>query len=62
MKRYEMEHINEVWCGDSSVGPYITIDGVKRKIWIQALIDDASRYIVGINAFLNDNYENFLES
>ena len=60
MKRYEMEHINEVWCGDSSVGPYITIDGVKRKIWIQALIDDASRYIVGINAFLNDNYENFL--
>ena len=27
MRRYEREHINEVWCGDSSVGPYITING-----------------------------------
>ena len=23
MRRYECEHINEVWCGDSSVGPYL---------------------------------------
>lgn len=60
MRRYERAHINEVWCGDSSTGLYVTIDGVKRKLWIQALIDDASRFIVGINVFLNDNYENFV--
>ena len=24
MRRYERPHINEVWCGDSSVGPYLT--------------------------------------
>lgn len=24
MRRYERPHINEVWCGDSSVGPRLT--------------------------------------
>ena len=49
MRRYERAHINEVWCGDSSVGPYLkTPDGKKHKVSIIALIDDASRFIVGI--------------
>lgn len=60
MKRYELEHINEVWYGDSSVGPYLR-DGKKRiKIWVIALIDDASRMIVGADLFTNDNYVNLL--
>lgn len=30
MRRYERPHINEVWCGDSSVGPHLTdADGKK---------------------------------
>lgn len=30
MRRYERAHANEVWCGDSSVGPYLkTEDGRK---------------------------------
>lgn len=50
MRRYERTHVNEVWCGDSSVGPYLkTEDGKKHKIYVIALIDDASRYIVGID-------------
>lgn len=60
MRRYERAHINEVWCGDSSTGLYVKIDGVKRKLWMQALIDDASRFIVGIDVFLSDTYENFV--
>ena len=60
MKRYEKAHINELWCGDSSTGLYIRENGVKRKLWIQALIDDASRFIVGINVFYQDTYENFM--
>lgn len=60
MHRYEKEHINELWCGDSSVGPYIKVDGVKKKTYIIALIDDASRFIVGVDIFFNDNYINLM--
>ena len=61
MRRYERPHINEVWCGDSSVGPYLkTFDGKKRKVYIIALIDDASRFIVGIDVFFNDNFVNLM--
>lgn len=60
MKRYEREHINEVWCGDSSVGPYIKVEGKKRRVYIIALIDDASRYITGIDVFFNDNFINLM--
>jgi transposase len=59
-RRYELSHINEVWYGDSSVGPYLRIGKKKHKTWIIALIDDASRYIVGIDIFFNDNYVNLL--
>ena len=56
MRRYERPHINEVWCGDSSVGPRLLVDGIKKKIYIIALIDDASRFIVGIDVFFNDTF------
>ena len=53
MRRYERPHINEVWCGDSSAGPYLkTPDGKRRRVYVIALIDDASRMVVGINVFL----------
>lgn len=60
MRRYEVEHINEVWYGDSSVGPYLKIGKEKKKVWVIALIDDASRFIVGIDIFFNDNYVNLM--
>lgn len=61
MRRYERPHINEVWCGDSSVGPYLkTSDGKKHKVYIIALIDDASRFIVGIDVFFHDNFVNLM--
>lgn len=60
MRRYERKHINEVWCGDSSVGPYIEVDGKKVRTYIIALIDDASRYIVGVNIFFNDDTINLM--
>ena len=53
MRRYERPHSNEVWCGDSSAGPYLkTPDGKRRRVYVIALIDDASRMVVGINVFL----------
>lgn len=61
MRRYERAHINEVWCGDSSVGPYLkTEEGKRQKVYIIALIDDASRFIVGIDVFFNDNFVNLM--
>ena len=61
MRRYERPHINEVWCGDSSVGPRLTDkDGKKHRIYIIALIDDASRFITGIDVFYNDNFLNLM--
>ena len=61
MRRYERPHINEVWCGDSSVGPCLKMpDGKKHKLYIIALIDDASRFITGIDIFFNDNFVNLM--
>ena len=60
MRRYEREHINEVWCGDSSVGPYLFINGKKKRTYIIAFIDDASRMITGIDIFFNDNFINLM--
>ena len=62
MKRYERPHINEVWCGDSSVGPYMDVgEKKKKKVYIMALIDDASRYITGADVFFNDRFINVME-
>ncbi len=61
MRRYERPHINEVWCGDSSVGPKLTDpDGKKHRVFIIALLDDASRFITGIDIFFNDNFVNLM--
>lgn len=61
MRRYERPHINEVWCGDSSYGPFLkTEDGKKHRVYVIALIDDASRFITGINVFFNDTFVNLM--
>lgn len=61
-RRYEVEHINEVWYGDTTYGPYIYNEaGIKKKVYIIALIDDASRMIVGCKAYYEDNFVNLMD-
>lgn len=61
MRRYERPHINEVWCGDSSAGPYLKApDGKKHRVYVIALLDDASRMVVGIDVFFNDTFVNLM--
>lgn len=60
MRRYERPHINEVWCGDSSVGPRLLSDSSKKKVFVIALIDDASRFITGADVFFNDTFVNLM--
>ena len=61
MRRYEREHINEVWYGDTCYGPYLSSPDGKRRIYFIALIDDASRFIVAADAFFNDTFENLMQ-
>ena len=61
LRRYERPHINEVWCGDSSSGPYLkTADGKKHRVYVIALIDDASRFVLGADVFFNDTFVNLM--
>ena len=61
MHRYERPHINEVWCGDSCYGPYLkTDDGKKHRVYVIALIDDASRFITGADVFFSDCFINLM--
>lgn len=54
-RMFEMENVNDCWQADTSVGPYIKIDGVKYKTYIIMFTDDKSRLIMGYDIFLNDN-------
>lgn len=60
LRRYEAEHINDIWCCDTTYSFKLTVDGVKKRMYIIAIIDDASRVIVGCDVFFEDNYINFM--
>lgn len=61
-RRYEKEHINEVWYGDTTYGPYIYDGDTKKRVYIIALIDDASRMIVACIAYFEDNFINLMNT
>lgn len=49
--RWQAEQPGALWQGDVCHGPALTIDGVSKPLRIHALIDDASRYVVALEAF-----------
>lgn len=60
MRRYERAHINEVWYGDTCYGPWLSTPEGKKRVFFIALIDDASRLVVGADLFFHDNFENLM--
>lgn len=54
-RMFEMEYVNDCWQSDTSDGPYITIDGIKKRAKLIMFIDDKSRMITGFDFFFNDN-------
>ncbi|MCD7712644.1 MAG: DDE-type integrase/transposase/recombinase [Firmicutes bacterium] len=60
MRRYERPHINEVWYGDTCYGPYLSTPEGKKRVYFIALIDDASRFIVGADIFFNDTFDSLM--
>ena len=57
-RRFEKEHPNDLWQGDTTPGPYILIDGIKYRTHLIHFIDDYSRLIVGHGFYMNDNAVN----
>lgn len=48
--RWQAERPGLLWHGDVCHGPSITVDGVRRPLRIHALLDDASRFVVALEA------------
>lgn len=54
-KRFEVEFANMCWQADSCVGPYLYIGGKKRKTYLLALLDDASRLVPHAEFLFEEN-------
>ena len=50
----------DVWYGDTCYGPFLSTPDGKKRVFVIALIDDASRFIVAANLFFNDSFENLM--
>ena len=59
-RRFVMEHANDLWQADSCVGPYITIAGKKKKTYLIAFLDDASRIIPHALFFFEESARNMV--
>ena len=62
MLRYESEHINQIWCADTSFGLFLYVGDKKIKLCIIAFIDDASRLIVAAKICDSDNVANLIST
>ena len=59
-KAFEEEYFGGMWQADSCHFPFVPdSNGIKRKTYLIAIIDDHARMIVGAEIFFNDNAVNF---
>ena len=59
-RAFEFEYPNECWQSDTSVGPYLNLDGKKHKTYIFAILDDATRLVIHCQAFFKENFPSLL--
>lgn len=52
--RFEMSNPNDMWQADTTVGPYLKVNGTTVKTYLIAFIDDYSRLITGFKFFTED--------
>ena len=57
-KAFELENPNDCWQADTSVGPYLIIDGKKKKTVLIMFLDDCSRLITYGEFFFEENVLN----
>ena len=58
-KAFEAPAFGSMWQADTCYMPEITEDGVERKVYCIAIIDDYSRMIVGAGMYYSDSAYNF---
>lgn len=61
-RAFEMPFANDCWQADSSHGPILTINGIKKKTYLIAFIDDASRLLVHGEFYFNDTAANMQDA
>jgi len=58
-KAFEEEFFGAMWMADTCYFPYIREDGINRRTYLIAIVDDHSRMVVGARLFYEDNAYNF---
>ena len=54
-KKFEKQHVNDLWIADCMHGPYIPYDKKKHKVFLIAAIDDFTRMITARGWFFHEN-------
>jgi hypothetical protein len=58
-KAFEEDAFGKMWQADTCYLPFITEDGMRRRVYCIMIIDDHSRLLVGGGLFYQDNAYNF---
>jgi len=54
-KRFAFEFANDCWQTDTMIGPYLLLNGRKKRTYLIAFLDDASRLLIAGQFFLDEN-------
>jgi hypothetical protein len=57
MRRFEHEHVGDLYQADVLYGPEIKADGKKQRAYLHMIIDDCSRYPVYSQFYLSQNFD-----
>jgi len=57
-KRFVFEFANDCWQTDTMAGPYLLLDGKKKRTYLMLFLDDASRMLIRGEFFLEENTQN----
>jgi transposase InsO family protein len=60
-RRYEAELPNDIWQSDAMHGPWVSVEGKKRKTYLFAFLDDMSRLITHAQFYLSEKLDSYLD-
>lgn len=60
VRPFEYRWFGDLWSGDFLHGPMVKVGVQARKVYLHAIIDDATRYIVAASFYLAENTESML--
>ena len=59
-RAFEAEVVNGIWQADTLYGPFVSDGGKRRRAYLQTIVDDKSRLIVGSRFTLSDDAASFM--